>query len=276
MQVFLAVVRREFADATVSALGRRITLTHLIIAMAAVLLGWPVSYTIGDARWAPALAWWIYAELLTLSYLAIAVPADALENDQEIRPGDWISYGQANPLLVQAGQSIAVWLAMGFWLLTALPAFLLSVALTPADPHRLLTLFGFSMLYLGALTQIGTWIGVTIDSRPYRVIMVDITFAAVMVGSLFIQTWPGKPAANGILAHPLEIAARILNISAKEAWYGSAAGTIAGLSMPVSTTSAALPTIPWLSILTIYGSIFLVAAALTVVVLRQWLQRRQN
>jgi hypothetical protein len=276
MRAFFTVTRRELSDALLSPLGQRITIIHLAVALLAVLFGWPVAYRLGEARWAPALAWWAYAEMIMLTYLALALPADALIREDEIRPGEWIGYGQASPLAVHLGQSVATLLALLFWLITSLPAALLGLLLSPSSPSRLLALAGFAFLLWAALSQVGAWIGVTIDSRPYRIVAVDLAFTGVMLGSLVVQAATAGRSAAPLFAHPLQVTALILNVSVQQALLGSAAGSLVGLSLPAASPPPSLAEIPWTSLVVIWGGVLVAAGTLTVLSLRQWRQRREE
>lgn len=276
MSAFLAVVRRELWEALVSPVGWRITVIHLALALLSVFLGWPVSYVLGSARWAPAFAWWVYAEILVLSYLTLAVSADVFEVDGQIRPGDWITYGQASIWAVYLGQTAATALVVMFWLLTAAPAPIMGLVLSPVSPDRLRALALFGALLLGALIQVGTWIGVTIDSRSYRIVAVDVAFSALMIGSLLVQLFSSGSSRAPMVAQPLEVAATILDVSAREALLGSAAGTLAGLSLPPTHSSSQLIGFPWVSLVVMYGSVLLVAGALALFSLRQWKHYRSS
>ena len=274
MRVFFAVLRRELADAVTSPFGQRLTIIHLAVSASAVFLGWPISYTLGRANAAPTLAWWVYAEIVVLSYLALAVPANIFPIEDKIRTGDWIVYGEAPIWAVYLGKTLASLLALAFWLLTVIPIFFTALAISPISIEQLQFLGLFVGLLLTAMVQLGTWIGVTVDSQTFRIVAVDVAFVAIMLGSILLQSLSGSFHIP-IYAQPLEVAARIMNITVRDALVGSAAGTLVGLSVPLTTTPAASvsDSVPWGPLIVIYGSLLVFFLALSLLSLRQW---RQN
>ncbi len=306
MRAFLTIWRREWQDAVASAVGWRVSMWHLGLVALAALLGWPAAYTLGQAAWAPALAWWAYAEVLILSYLALAVPADTLAAPDAIRPGQWIYYGNASPWGVLCGQTAATMSAVLFWLLTAAPVLLLCLLLRPLPPDRLLTLLLFLTLLIFSLSQLGAWIGVAIESRPYRILAVDLAYLVVMLGSLIVRSaasariaaylgasllgmllkplawlagrliegWQAAPLQNGplLIVQPLDVTSTILNVSPRDVLAASAPGNIIGIA-PTSPQATAAPGLMWNQIVFVYGGLALVAAALALAILKQW-QRR--
>ncbi|MGI6081571.1 MAG: hypothetical protein ACOYEP_01680 [Limnochordia bacterium] len=273
MRAFFSVLRRELTDAVISPFGQRLTIIHLTISSLAVLLGWPVSYTLGRANAAPTLAWWVYAEILVLSYLALAVPANILPNENKIRTGDWIVYGQASILAVHLGKTAASLLALAFWLITVIPFFFVSLTISPISTEQLQALGLFVSLFLVTMVQLGTWIGVTVDSHAFRIVAVDVGFVAIMLGSILMQSLSGSLNIP-IYAQPLEVAARIMNLTVRDALLGSAAGTLVGLSVPLTTSPASVSeSVPWGPLMIIYGSLLVFFGVLSLLSLRQW---RQN
>ncbi|MGI6611880.1 MAG: hypothetical protein ACOX4G_15460 [Limnochordia bacterium] len=274
MRAFLAILRRELADAVISPFGQRLATIHLTIASLAVLLGWPISYALGAAGAAPTFAWWVYSEILMLSYLALAIPADIFPIENKIRTGDWIVYGEASIWAIHFGKTCATLLTILFWLITVIPVMLVALAISPVNSVQLASLGLFASLLLATLVQFGTWIGVTIDSQPFRVVSVDVAFVALMLGSILMQTLSGVFRVP-IFAQPLEVAARIMNVSAQDVFFGSAAGTLVGLSVPLTTSHEASVSnsISWSTLIVIYGSLFLTACVLSLLSLRQWRER---
>jgi hypothetical protein len=269
MLVFIAIVRKELATILRSPLGRKITLIHLGVALSALVLGWPVSYILGQANWAPAFAWWVYAEILVLSYLALAVSGDVFELSEKIRPGEWVVYGVATPITVLLGQTTATLLTLLFWLLTSLPVFLLAKGLTPISPDQLRSLALFGALLLTTLTQVGMWMSAMMESRPGRIIAIDIAYAILMLGSLVFQRLP-IGIENGLLIQPLEVAAQILHVTPQEVLVGSAVGALVQSTLSPTTAPTALEALPWFSLCLVYGTILVIAGSLSFVMLRQW------
>lgn len=274
MRALFAVLRRELADALTSPFGQRLAVMHLAIASLAVLLGWPTSYRLGAAGPAPTFAWWVYSEILMLSYLALAIPADVFPMENKIRTGDWVIYGEASIAAIHFGKTCAAFLAIVFWLLTAIPVMLVALVVSPIDGVHLRSLGLFVSLLLITLVQFGTWIGVTIDSQSFRIVAVDVAFVALMLGSILLQTLSGVFRVP-IFAQPLEVAARIMNVSARDVFYGSAAGTLVGLSVPLTTGpgTSLSESISWATLITIYGSLSLASCVLSLLSLRQWRKR---
>ena len=94
------------------------------------------------------------------------------------------------------------------------------------------------------------------DSQTFRIVAVDVAFVAIMLGSILLQSLSGSFHIP-IYAQPLEVAARIMNITVRDALVGSAAGTLVGLSVPLTTTPAASvsDSVPWGPLIVIYGSL---------------------
>ncbi len=269
MLVFFAIVRKELATVLGSPLGHKITLVHLGVALIALLLGWPVSYMLGQAHWAPAFAWWVYAEILVLSYLALAISGDVFELSDKIRPGEWVVYGVATPITVLFGQTVATLITLLFWLFTSLPVFFLAKALTPITAEQLRNLAFFGALLLTTLTQVGMWMSAAVESRPWRIAAIDIAYSALMLGSLVLQRLPGGERSQ-LLIQPLEVAARILHITPQEVLGGSAVGTLVQSALPQTTAASEPQTLPWFSLCLVYGTILVIAGLLSFVMLRQW------
>lgn len=275
MRAFLSIVRRELSDTIASPLGQKIAVIHLILASVAVFVGWPISYPLSAARPAPTFALWVYAELIMVSYLSLAIPANALGIEGKIRSGEWIIYGGAPLWAVNASKVVATLLAIACWLLSVVPVMLIALALSPVDSSRLLILLRFSTLLVITLAQVGTWIGVTFDSQPFRAAAVDVTFILLMIGSLLVQTL-SDALQTMVYVQPLEMAARILDVSAREAIISSAAGTLAGLSIAATPSTSSASDVPWTSCILLYGSLLATSCVLSLLSLKQWRARQSE
>lgn len=271
MSAFFSVVSYEWQQIVTSPTGWKITATHLIIVALAALLGWPTSYILGEAHWAPTLAWWAYAEVLILSYLALAVPAHLFSPIDAFKPGYWILYANASPSAFLAGQTVATLGAVGFWLLTTTPILILGLSLRPLALELLMTLLLYIALLVIMLSQFGTWLATVINALPYRTLAVDIGYLLLMVVSFAFH--PNNSLIPQI--HPLAVVSQIIQTSPQEALATSAAGRLVRLAAintppiepPPPTLSTQIMLIVLYTIMTCIGSI------LALLTLRQW-QRR--
>lgn len=312
MKGFVDIFLHQWREALLTQSGLKITLVHLALVTGALLLGWPAAYTIGAANWAPALAWGLYAEAVVLSYLALAVPAGLFSSTNFVRPGQWILYERASPLAVYAALLFATLAVLFFWLLSTVPIMLLGLLLRPvaAETLRELLLF-FTLLFL-SLIQVGIWIGTAVEARTYRLLLVDIAYLVLMVGTLVLRTsvtahvaaYLGASLLGLIIrplsaiaqrlwqtlalettqiqkllaVHPLDVIGGLLRVTPKDAFAASAAGNLTGLAAtspgPAAATSLAETyLVPWWHLLAFYGGTGIIFAVLSLLVLRKW-QRR--
>lgn len=227
-----------------------LAVAHLIIVAVAVLASWPSTLVPGSPGMVLTWNWYNYVMLATLTYIALAIAADAAPIPDRIAPYEWVYYDVLRPADVLAGRFVATLGVPVLLIALSLPLGILAHAARPVPFSEVAGAAAVIFTLLLVSAAAGSFVSAAVSEPALRAVAANALYLAGLALFLVAGGW--------IAPSPEQSLARLNPLGAMHHF----------LERDLSAPGAA--PFPWIGWALLYGTALLLFLMLAHSRLRQW------